>query len=275
MDAAGPHTQVYVVSECGAGPLRSGVNLNAWLAQQGFLVYRSKGRSARDKPMAERRTATFIARARTSAQGLLQRLPQPFYYFVNRYLRPAKALIQSYVVNSDIDWKRTRAFSRGKEGNIFVNLRGRDPHGIVERRDYDDLCAAIAAKLYELIDPATGKHVVEKVYLAKELYQGPLQRIAPDVTVHWRDGRYCPHEGRRDDDSIFVKRWREYMTWPTTGGHCLHGILFAKGPGIRRGCKVDGASISDLAPTLLRAFGQPIPAALEGRVIDEMFEPVE
>jgi hypothetical protein len=31
----------------------------------------------------------------------------------------------------DLDWSRTRVFSRGKEGNIFVNLAGRDPHGIV------------------------------------------------------------------------------------------------------------------------------------------------
>jgi predicted AlkP superfamily phosphohydrolase/phosphomutase len=86
---------------------------------------------------------------------------------------------------------------------------------------------------------------------------------------------YSPHEGRREDTSIFVKRWREYMNWPTTGGHNPHGILFAKGPGIRHGRRIEGASILDLTPTMLRAFRQPIPASLEGRVIQEIFEPTE
>jgi predicted AlkP superfamily phosphohydrolase/phosphomutase len=274
MKAAGPDAQVFVMSECGAGPLQSGVNLNAWLAQEGFLVYRSKGRSGNGSA-TDNRMRTMVAGARTHAQGLLQRLPRSLYYLANRYLRNAKALMQSYIVNSDIDWKRTRAFSRGKEGNIFVNMRGRDPHGIVEQQNYGDLCRNISEKLYALVDPATGKPAVERVYLSDELYRGPLQRIAPDVTVFWRDGLYSPHEGRREDTSIFVKRWREYMNWPTTGGHNPHGILFAKGPGIRHGRRIEGASILDLTPTMLRAFRQPIPASLEGRVIQEIFEPTE
>ena len=31
-----------------------------------------------------------------------------------------------------VDWSRTRAYSFGNIGQIYVNLRGREPEGIVE-----------------------------------------------------------------------------------------------------------------------------------------------
>ncbi|MCZ6874236.1 MAG: alkaline phosphatase family protein [bacterium] len=274
--AAGPDVQVYVISECGAGPLQSGVNINAWLAQEGFLVYRSRGGVARPGTVAENPMRSRVAALRKQLQGDLQkRLPQPMYYLANRYLKSIKTLVQSYVVNAGIDWSRTQAFSRGKEGNIFVSLKGRDPHGIVEPHAYDSFCKAVVDRLYALVDQTTGKAAVDKVYLSDELYQGPLQRVAPDITVVWRDGLYCPHEGGRDAISVFVTRWREYMNWPTSGGHRVEGIFFAKGPGIRRGHRINEASILDLVPTWLRALNQPVPAHLQGNVIRGVFELVE
>jgi hypothetical protein len=97
--------------------------------------------------------------------------------------------------------------------------------------------------------------------------------VAPDLTIAWREGLYCPHEGSEDDAAVFVTRWREYMNWPNTGGHRRDGILFARGPGILRGCRIDGAGILDLAPTWLHAFNQAIPEHLEGQVLADMFEP--
>lgn len=275
MLAAGPDAQVYVISECGAGPLQSGVNINAWLEQQGFLAY-LRVRRAQSGAVTARRTRTMMSVMRKQVQGVLQKqLPQSMYYLVNRYLTSIKAKVQSYVVNSGVNWKQTKAFSRGKEGNIFISLKGRDPHGLVEQHEYDSLCKEIVAKLYELVDPATGKPAIEKVYRSHELYQGPMQEMAPDITIIWRDGLYCPHEGTRDDTSVFVTRWREYMNWPTTGGHRLAGILFAKGPGIRKGHQIGEASILDLVPTWLQACNQLAPAHLEGRVIPGMFKSAE
>jgi predicted AlkP superfamily phosphohydrolase/phosphomutase len=81
-----------------------------------------------------------------------------------------------------------------------------------------------------------------------------------------------PTESERDKESIFVPRWREYMNWPTTGSHRIDGILFAKGPGICKGKKVEGASIIDMTPTWLHSLNQRIPDDLEGRVIPGLFE---
>lgn len=37
LEAAGPGAIVMLVSDCGVGPLRAGVQLNTWLSNEGFL----------------------------------------------------------------------------------------------------------------------------------------------------------------------------------------------------------------------------------------------
>lgn len=264
---AGPETVIFLISECGAGPLRSGVQMNTLLQQNGLLF--------RKRESAGSRSRRLVAEARKKAQGYLQRwLPNTLYYRANNNLKGLKVWIQSYLADSDIDWTRTKAFCRGKEGDIFINLKSRDPHGIVEPGvEYEATRDQIIDCFASLVDPATGERAVDRVYRAEELYQGPMLDWAPDLVVAWRDTAYMPTENDKDKDSVFVARWREYMNWPTSGGHRLDGVLIAHGPGIRKGSTIDGARIIDLMPTWLQCLGQPIPADLEGRVIAELFEP--
>jgi hypothetical protein len=72
----------------------------------------------------------------------------------------------------------------------------------------------------------------------------------------------------------------------TTGHHRMNGILICRGPGVAcpdggrigGGQRVEdvlegGASIHDLAPTILYALGQPIPSEMDGRVLLDLFTP--
>lgn len=49
--------------------------------------------------------------------------------------------------------------------------------------------------------------------------------------------------------------------------HRRFGILVMSGPGVRRGARLDEASIHDVAPTILALFGQPVPRSWPGRVL--------
>jgi predicted AlkP superfamily phosphohydrolase/phosphomutase len=51
------------------------------------------------------------------------------------------------------------------------------------------------------------------------------------------------------------------------------GLLLAYGEGIRPGAVLAGASILDVAPTLLYLLGLPVARDMEGRVLTEMLEP--
>ncbi len=60
--------------------------------------------------------------------------------------------------------------------------------------------------------------------------------------------------------------------------HRLYGSFFAWGDGVKRGAKVAGANVYDVAPTILAAMGYPVPQDMPGRPLVEAFEeglPVE
>jgi arylsulfatase A-like enzyme len=45
-----------------------------------------------------------------------------------------------------------------------------------------------------------------------------------------------------------------------------------RGLNVRKGAKIDPASILDVMPTALYSLGMPIPSGIDGRVIQEAFE---
>ena len=265
--AAGSETTVFVISECGAGPLRRGVHLNAWLQREGYLEYRqAAGSFSQRRSLASRGV---LSQIRKSAQ---KHLPKAAFYWANRSF--LKCWIQERLAFSDIRWSSTRAYYRGKgEGNIYINLKGRDPQGIVQAGvEYEELCLELRERLLQLRDPDSGEPAVVAVLRASELYQGSHTEAAPDLVVEWKDSAYMPSESDRHKDQVFVDRWREYMNWPTTGSHRMHGLFLATGPGIQAGANLDQLNLLDLAPTFLHAMGVTPPEEYEGRVCREAFQ---
>ena len=111
-----------LVSDHGGGSLKGVVNLNAWLAREGFLQYTQRterlGRKLLDWLIARRRHLPKALRYRVKqrAGGLRERMYEREQYSV-------------------VDWPRTRAFSYGSFGSVVVNLNGRERDGIVEPGD--------------------------------------------------------------------------------------------------------------------------------------------
>ena len=58
-----------------------------------------------------------------------------------------------------------------------------------------------------------------------------------------------------------------------TGHHRPHGVLLLHGPGVSPGIRLEGASILDVAPTVLWLMGQPVPAAMDGAALRRAFTP--
>ncbi|MHC5212240.1 MAG: alkaline phosphatase family protein [Planctomycetota bacterium] len=77
-----------------------------------------------------------------------------------------------------VDWPRTRAYSLGL-GEVFVNLEGREPRGVVPPEQYDEVVEAIRRDLLALRDPANGAAVVTSVSRRDEIYSGPW----------WKEGK--------------------------------------------------------------------------------------
>jgi predicted AlkP superfamily phosphohydrolase/phosphomutase len=267
--AAGEDATVFVISDCGAGPIQSGVNINQFLQELGLLQPKKAMREQPDDAAPAK--PSLVERMRKTVQYYVQKDGFRWLYFaLNHYLRPLKVWVQGRVSSQNIDWSGTKAYSRGQWGYVYVNLKGRDPHGIVNPGpEYEAVRDQIIEAFGKLIDPDTGLTAATKVWKREELYHGPGVEFAPDLVIDWRDGAYMPNESSLSK-SVFGLRQREYMNWPTTGSHRLHGVLIAAGPGIAAGTTVQGARIIDLVPTWLRIFGQTGPKELEGKVINTL-----
>jgi len=170
-----------------------------------------------------------------------------------------------HLQTSQIDWSRTRAFTlpTDLEGYIRINLRGREPEGTVERgAEYDALCADIQVKLGGLINPATGRPAVRKVWRCREIFPGPRTEQLPDLVVSWNDE--APIESLAAPG---MKTVAETSPDPRTGTHSTSGFLLACGPGIPAAQRSSGHLVQ-IAPTILRLLGVEGELGLDGQPID-------
>ena len=67
-----------------------------------------------------------------------------------------------------VNWESSQAYSAAI-GKIYLNLRGREPYGVVSAEEEDALLDRITARLYELRDPVSGDKVVAKVYRKEDI----------------------------------------------------------------------------------------------------------
>lgn len=170
---------------------------------------------------------------------------------------------------ADVDWARTKAFAVGSFGQIYINQVGQRPQGIVQPgKEYEELREEIAAQALELLDPRTGQRVVDRVHRREEIYSGPLVEKAPDLVLQSRNWEYMAF-GHADFGASHVVEPVVGMS----GHHRPDGVVMLAGQGIEAGVELDGANITDLAPTILYAMGIPIPSDMDGRVLTDAFTP--
>lgn len=81
-----------------------------------------------------------------------------------------------------VDWSKTCAYNLGF-ACIYLNVKGRDPHGIVDPADVNNLTDEICSKLMRLKDPENGEPVFLKMYKTREAYSGAALDEAPEIIV--------------------------------------------------------------------------------------------
>ena len=259
---AGGDVPVVVMSDHGGGPHpKRFFHTNAWLREQGWLAL---------KHVQPSLTSQALRRGLAAVRRLL-----PFEERLRRML-PASLVHRARQVSlniGDVDWSQTRAYRfnmyHPAEG-IEINLRGRQPQGIVAPgAEYERLVADIVAALRQAVDPETGEPLSAEVHPKEEVYAGPYLDIAPDIVLVLGQGHKAGVESAgASTEAVALGD----LPRDVSGVHTMDGIFIAHGPGIRRGEVLTSGEIVDLAPTLLHLAGQPVQAAMDGRVLTEILE---
>src|SRR5262249_43748147 len=149
----------------------------------------------------------------------------------------------------------------------------RDREGVVDAADYERLRAEIADRLRKWRDPVNGNLVMRKVWTRDELYVGECKDMAPDLILDLATpGGYSyvglPSGGRPGPTVRRLARGELSggKLRGMSGSHRAEGFFALSGPSIQHG-RMEGASIIDMAPTILALTGVPIPMEWDGRVL--------
>ena len=168
------------------------------------------------------------------------------------------------------------AYGAGGMAQVYINLAGRNPDGVVAEEDYELLREQIVAAFEEL-----GPDVIDRVLLKEE-----TEAIAITEDVSWN----MLHPDRTGDVVIFSKPPYQFDA-PTAGEvtaptpiYGQHGFLpvtldgrsvfAAAGPTIEPGIVVGPVTAMDIAPTVAAILGIDAPAHTQGRVLPMLLEPV-
>jgi predicted AlkP superfamily phosphohydrolase/phosphomutase len=262
LEAAGPDTNVFVMSDHGMGRASRFVVLNNLLMERGWMSLARDG-ATRAKAAAFR--AGFTLR---NIHRIVDRLGLAKHAeYKNVY--SFDALLKRFFLSfHNVDWSRTRAYSFGRHyGSVYLNVRGREPQGIVEPgADYERTREEIAASLLAYVDPELGRPLVREVLRREDVYSGEHFEEAPDLI--------CLPEDPADiffglSDFGSNRIWDD--TYRYSGMHRDHGLFFAAGPGVAGGREFAGGSVVDLAPTVLWMLGEEVPADMDGRPLVSAF----
>ncbi len=261
VEAAGPEATVIVTSDHGFGSETKMVHLNNWLEQRGYLRFKG-GVAGRLKKAAFR-----LGFTADNVINILSRLHlERLFTGVSRTTK-AGIFSRLFLSYGDIDWSATQAFARGQIGQIILNVRGREPEGIVpDGEEYRKARARIIDDLMRLRDPETGDLIVERCHVREDLYDGAMTGSAPDIVIDWKDMKYWAFDVISGGRSIIGPNLAT-----RSGGHRMNGIFLAAGPNVTPGVALDDAQIVDVAPTVLQLLGLPIADHVDGRVLTEIF----
>lgn len=259
LSALSPEDDVFVVSDHGFGPSRFAFNVNGWLLSKGYLrLKRTPATRARKTLHSAGFTTEALFR---TARRLGMAGPRTHGdSATSRRMGIANAMTLSL---QDVDWKRTRAYSQNKGGQVFVNTKGREPLGIVAAGDEAEaLKRELSDSIGQVRAPGMETPVFDSVVIGSTLFAGPFASQAPDIFFSDSKNGYGSY-------TLFDFGDRELFTHHTTtsGGHRRDGIIIAAGPHIKRG-SLEGARLLDMAPTLLYMMGLSIPEGLDGRVLE-------
>jgi len=169
-----------------------------------------------------------------------------------------------------VNWTRTNAWSTGSAGQIYLNLKGREPQGVVDSEEHDRVIDELVEKI-EGIPDEHGKALNTRVFRRDDIHSGPYAEYGPDLFVsfdgyHWSTSELVGYgkiysfdiEQESDDSS-----------------HSLCGYFCIAGPGVPPAGEIKGVSLLNSAPTVLDVMGLKIPEDMESPSILEMAQEKE
>jgi predicted AlkP superfamily phosphohydrolase/phosphomutase len=164
-----------------------------------------------------------------------------------------------------VDWERTSAWGEGGYySRIFMNVKGREPQGVIDPSDYERMRDELKGKLEAMPDDQ-GKPLGNRVFKPEQVYRS-VQGIAPDLIVYFGDLNW------RSVGTIGLKSVYTFEndTGPDDANHAEYGMFLLREPNGTSGREIHGKQLFDISATILDRFGLPLPPGAQGQAIERL-----
>ncbi|HSQ55439.1 MAG TPA: hypothetical protein VLM40_06810, partial [Gemmata sp.] len=166
----------------------------------------------------------------------------------------------------------TKAYGLGING-LYLNLKGREPHGIVEPGEVDETIEALSNGLKAVKWGDDEQPVIRGVYRASAIYSGEATALAPDLIVGYHRGFRTSWASVLGDltapDPMTGEMKPEDAISPNTAAwsadHCADALEV---PGVfwcNKPIRGQNPSLVDMAPSILAEYGLPTPRTMTGK----------
>jgi predicted AlkP superfamily phosphohydrolase/phosphomutase len=165
------------------------------------------------------------------------------------------------IAQAPVDWGRTLAWGDGGYyGRLFLNVKGREPQGVVDPSDYEKVRDELSTKLESMPGP-DGTPLGTKVIKPQDAYP-EVRGVAPDLIVYfgdleWRSVGTMNLAG----GEVFTY---ENDTGPDGANHDKKGVFALRGLEGQPTGRTEGMNLIDVGPTLMKLFGLPEPESVQG-----------
>jgi predicted AlkP superfamily phosphohydrolase/phosphomutase len=170
---------------------------------------------------------------------------------------------------TETDWAKTRAFSIPALNTSFirVNLRGREPQGIVDQgSEYERLLSQIEGDLKQLVDVRSGEPAIERVIRTANAFDCGPPLLLPDLAVEWRSTPYFMDRVRHP--KVELLQAKPYYN--RSSYHAFEGLVAAAGPSIRAGGDIGEVSPLDFVPLFLSLMGERVSKSLNDPFMNQV-----
>lgn len=234
-----PETNILICSDHGHGSVKGHFFVNRQLAEWGYLKAQNR---------MERISSKFITSCRKRL-GIDKEKKKPSASIGRRF---------------GVEWSRSQAIMISS-GVIYLNVKGRQPHGTVEPSDYQSVRQTITEKLQSLKGP-DGSAFIMKIECPEKATEKKLsdtQPAVPDIVFEGADGILL--RGTTTGGAIWIEGRPDNLQ----GCHRTEGMVLGCGPAFSKNKVIQG-DLPDIAPTALAACSLPIPTNLTGKVIADL-----
>ncbi len=181
----------------------------------------------------------------------------------NGYLKLVQYPAESTPFNKLIvDWENTMVWGEGGYyGRIFMNVKDREPRGVLAPQHYEHFRNELIRKLEDLRDE-NGRNINTKAFKPEDIYT-ECNGIPPDLIVYYGD-LFWRSIGSVGNRTIWAS---ENDTGPDDANHSQYGIFIMRNGKSQYGMRREGVTLYDIAPTILNYMDIQVPVDMEGEVL--------